>query len=327
MSLRITNTNGGIAAAAVVAALFAAGTSAAQSVGIGSTKGGATAQVTAGISKVVSAHSGMQMRPQPMGGTQQYIPLVNAGELEFGVSNAMQAYMAFAGTGLAKGKNYPNLRVVATLMTFRVGMFAAKKSGIKSIADLKGKRVPGKFSASPLFRFLISANLANGGISYNDVKMVPQTALRQHWQAFAQGKIDVAIGAIGSGIIKKMDAAVGGIEFLDMSNSEAAVARTLKFAPRTYIKVVKPGKPFVGITKPTNAIHFDYLLWAHKGVSDKVVTAVTKALYEHEKELHGFSPLWRSHRSKRMGKSFGQEMPYHPAAIAYYKKIGIWPAK
>jgi len=327
MNLRITNSNGGIAAAAVVAALFAAGTSAAQSVGIGSTKGGATAQVTAGISKVVSAHSGMQMRPQPMGGTQQYIPLVNAGELEFGVSNAMQAYMAFTGTGLAKGKNYPNLRVVATLMTFRVGMFAAKKSGIKSVADLKGKRVPGKFSASPLFRFLISANLANGGISYDDVKMVPQTALRQHWQAFSQGKIDVAIGAIGSGIIKKMDAAVGGIEFLDMSNSKAAVARTLKFAPRTYIKVVKPGKPFVGITKPTNAIHFDYLLWAHKGVSDKVVAAVTKALYEHEKELHGFSPLWRSHRSKRMGKSFGREMPYHPGAIAYYKKIGIWPAK
>jgi len=327
MSWHTINKNRGLAAAVAAAALLAAAPASAQSVGIGSTKGGATAQVTAGISKVVSAHAGFQMRPQPMGGTQQYIPVVNAGELEFGVSNAMQAYMAFTGTGLAKGKNYKNLRVVATLMTFRVGMFVAKKSGIKSIADLRGKRVPGKFSASPLFRFLISANLANSGFGYDDVKMVPQTALRQHWQAFAQGKIDVAIGAIGSGVIRKMDAAVGGVEFLDLSTSAAARARTLKFAPRTYIKVVRPGKPFVGIVKPTNAIHFDYLLWAHKGVSNKTVAAVAKALHENEKELHGFSPLWRSHRSKRMAKSFGREMPYHPGAVGYYKQIGIWPAK
>ena len=79
MSLQTTKTNCAVAAAAVVGALAMAAPSAAQSVGIGSTKGGATAQVTAGISKVVSAHSGMQMRPQPMGGTQQYMPGVNAG--------------------------------------------------------------------------------------------------------------------------------------------------------------------------------------------------------------------------------------------------------
>ena len=48
---------------------FAATSVSAQTVGIGTTKGGATAQVTAGISKIVSSHAGgMQMRTQVMGG-------------------------------------------------------------------------------------------------------------------------------------------------------------------------------------------------------------------------------------------------------------------
>ena len=51
----------------------------AQTVGIGTTQGGATAQVTAAISKVVSENAGFQMRTQVMGGTQAYIPVVNAG--------------------------------------------------------------------------------------------------------------------------------------------------------------------------------------------------------------------------------------------------------
>ena len=44
----------------------------AQVVGIGSTKAGAVAQITATISKVVSeGGAGIQMRKQTMGGTQQ----------------------------------------------------------------------------------------------------------------------------------------------------------------------------------------------------------------------------------------------------------------
>ena len=84
-------------------AVLGAGAASAQTVGIGTTKGGATAQVTAAISKTVSAHAGgLQMRTQVMGGTQKYIPVVNAGELEFGVSNIMQYGMAIRTSGRSR---------------------------------------------------------------------------------------------------------------------------------------------------------------------------------------------------------------------------------
>ena len=79
------------------AGVVLATTASAQTIGIGATKAGAVAQITATISKAVSEHGGVQMRKQTMGGTQQYIPVVNAGELEFGISNIAQYHMARTG--------------------------------------------------------------------------------------------------------------------------------------------------------------------------------------------------------------------------------------
>jgi len=66
-----------IAAGLAFAAL--AGAAAAQTVGVGVTKGTAIDQMGAAIAKTVSSHAGMQMRPQPMGGTQTYIQIMDEG--------------------------------------------------------------------------------------------------------------------------------------------------------------------------------------------------------------------------------------------------------
>ena len=93
-----------IAALLFCTMLFAATANAAGVAGIGTTKGGANAVIGATIAKVVSDQSGFQLRPQKMGGTQQYIPVINDNKLEFGLSNVMQYGMAVDGTGLSEGR-------------------------------------------------------------------------------------------------------------------------------------------------------------------------------------------------------------------------------
>ena len=314
---------GRILVAAAIGGLIGANASA-QTVGLGTTKGGLTAQVTATISKVVSAHSGgVQMRTQVMGGTQKYIPVVNAGELEFGVSNIMQYTMAVTGTGLSEGKKFDNLRLVATMMVFRTGMIVPANSPITSVSQLKGKRVASGFKGAPLFHYLYSGALANGGVSYDDVEKVPYIGLRQHWDGFKQGKTDVAWGGIGAGHVRDMNAKIsGGVRFLSFDNSPEGLKRLHQFAPHTQLTTVKPAKPFVGVMAPVNVIAFDYMLWTHKGVADDVVAKVAKAMYDSEKELHEAGPYWRSHKSAKMGKDQG--WPYHPGAAAFYKQAGVW---
>ncbi len=308
--------------AGVAGAMALIGSASAQVVSIGTTKGGATAQLAGIISKVVSTKSDMQMRSQVLGGTQQYIPIVNAGEIDFGLSNLPQYTMAKTGTGLSEGTKYENLMLAANLMVFRVGPIVRREGGIQKLPDLKGKRAPAGFKASPLFNYIAGSMLANAGLSMDDMKPIPVIALRQHWNMFKEGKIDFMVGAVGTGVLNEINAAVsGGIKYLNMDTSPDALARTQKVYPGSYLAEVKPAKPLTGVLTPVNVLHFDYLLWTHKGVNDEIVYKTVKTMYENEKELKESSPLWRSHASKTMAKN--HPFDYHPGAMKFYKEVGL----
>lgn len=312
---------GAIAAAALASAASA------QTVGIGATKAGAVSQITATISKAVSEHApGVQMRKQTMGGTQQYIPVVNAGELEFGISNIPQFSMAFEGKGLSKGNKYDNLRLVSTIMKFTVSAVVSKKSGVTSIAQLKGKRTPVGFKGAPLFRHLFNGSLGTVGLTPDDIKPVPQVGLVQHWRAFIEGKIDWAIAAAGTGWVKQMDAKIdGGVRHISYPDTPEALKAMHKWFPKSEWSVVQPAKGLTGVIEPTVFVTYDFLLWTHKGVSDDIVYKVTKVMHTQEKQLKEGGPLWRSFSAdKRLAKQHGY--PYHPASVKYYKEVGLWPA-
>jgi TRAP transporter TAXI family solute receptor len=296
----------------------------AQTVGIGTTKGGATAQIVAAIAKIVTTGSDLKLRPQPMGGTQQYIPIVDAGELQFGASNMPQYYMAIKGIGLSKRK-HPNLRLVVTMMKFQVGLLTPKRANIFKPEDMKGHNFPVSFKSSPLIGLNMRAYLRNANLTEADIKRVPVVALRQHWNLMKQGKIDAVTAAIGSAIVKDMMANIsGGVRFVSLYGDKAAQERVQAMLPKAWIGTIQPSPKLAGFDKPLNAISYDYLTWTHKGLSDETVYKVAKAMYNNEQGLKDTSPLWRSHSSKTMAKDHGPETPYHPGAIKFYKEAGIW---
>ena len=313
-----------LALGAATGAALAASASA-QTVGIGATKAGAVSQITATISKAVSEHSGgLQMRKQTMGGTQQYIPVVNAGELEFGISNIAQYHMARTGTGLSKGSKYDNLQLVTTMMKFTVSPVVPIKSGITKTSQLKGTRMATGFKGAPLFVNIHNGALATAGLTVADIKSVPQVGLVQHWRAFIAGKIDWVIAAAGSGFVKQMQAKIdGGVRHISLPNTPESLKAMRSWFPKTEYSVVKPTKGLTGVLEPTVFITYDYLLWSNNKVSDDIVYKVTKVMHTQEKQLKEGGPLWKSYEAnKRLSKAQGH--PYHPGAIKYYKEAGIW---
>jgi TRAP transporter TAXI family solute receptor len=307
----------GVAAAAALAAQAAG----AQTIGIGSTKGTAIGQMASILSKVVSAKAGgIQLRPKNMGGTQKYMPVVNAGELQFGIANIVQTTMAFEGKGLSEGKNYGNLRMAATLMAFRNGLLVKNDSDIKKISDLKGKRVPSGFKGAPLFAHFFDGMMANGGVSMKDVQGIPAIGLRQSWDLLKQGKVDVVITAVGAAPTREMNARVpSGVRFLNFDKSTDVTPKMLK---GVYYVDLKPSPKFPAIKGPTTTVGYDFTLFTSKNVPDAVITKVLAAIYDSEKEIKASSPLWIRYGSKGMAKDVG--LAYHPAAEAFYKSKGIW---
>tara|TARA_B100000768_G_scaffold181285_1_gene203644 strand:+ start:774 stop:1718 length:945 start_codon:yes stop_codon:yes gene_type:complete len=298
-----------LGASAVVAELAA----------LGSTARGGTSQIGRTLAAAISEVGELQVRPQELANTADYIPLVNAGEIEFGIANVVQLTYAVNGTGMSEGRPNANLKMVATLMPFRSAYIVRKDSDIESVEDLKGRRVP-VFADKALGDYVTKGYFANANMSLDQVDGVAVPNFPRMWASFAEGSADVAIVVVGAANSREYDASFG-IRYLSFENTPEALARTRKFLPQMYLQEMPAGS-VPGIDKPTNVNVFDYTLFAGKDVSDDMVYKSVKALWEKEADLLAAGPFWNGFMKEKMSTPLG--LTYHPGAIKFYKEMGVW---
>jgi TRAP transporter TAXI family solute receptor len=317
--------NGIVGAAALAAALAVTAPADAQIYSLGTGKQGFyTYSAGAAISKVAT-DGGLNLRVKPFGGTSAYVPGVNAGEQQFGLANELETHYAVTGEVIYKDKPQPNLRVVAVLTPLYSEFFVAKDSPIKTIADLKGKRVPSGYASQRVLDVLTKGTLANGGLSYSDVQQVPVPNVVGGASEFEQGKTDVFMFALGSGKVAEVNSKVP-VRVLPIDHSKEAMDRLRKFIPVAYATQVQPGKGRAGLEEPTWAYAYDYLVLVNDKVADDVVYKLAKLLHDHQKELAANFGALSGFDPKRMSKDMGP-VKFHPGAIKFYKEIGQWPPK
>lgn len=304
---------GGLLAVAMGAVLAFPAT--AQTVALGTTEGGATGQIATAIASVVSASGELQVRPQVSANTSQYIPLVNAGRLEFGIANYPQTWYAIDGSGMSDVAN-PNLRVVAALFPFQAGIVAAESKGVTGFSDLAGLNVP-RFPDGSLGDYIVRMALNAGGLTYADVTEVPIANFPRMYDAIKQGQTDISIATIGSKPTYDLEAALGDIQFIPFD--EDAAPLLAEVLPGTYLREIAANDELPGLDSATRVFAYDYLLFAHKDVSDDIVTRMAKAMYEGAEELKATSPLWAEYDPATIGKPL--ELEYHPAAAAFYQSV------
>ena len=152
---------------------FAMTTVQAQSVGIASSNPGSIYHTSASaVAKVVSDHAGIQATVQPFASPTIYLPAINAGEYEFGLTNIEELRVAVTGDRWQEGKKHEDLRAVAIIYPLRTAFFVKKDSPIKTIADFKGNRIVAGYNSQKTIPPLIDAFYAAAGISRDDVTPV-----------------------------------------------------------------------------------------------------------------------------------------------------------
>jgi hypothetical protein len=253
------------------------------------------------------------------------VPGVNAGEQQFGLANELEAHYAVTGTVIYKDKLQPDLRAVAVLTPLYSQLFVAKDSPIKTIADLKGKRVPSDYASQRVIDILTRGVLANGGLSYGDVQKVPVPNVVGGASEFEQGKADTFMFAVGSGKVSEVNAKIP-LRVLAVDHSKEAMERLRKFIPVAYATQLQPAKSRAGVDAPTWVYAYDYLVLANDKVADDVVYKLTKLLHDHKAELAANFGALSGFDPKRMNKDLGP-VKYHSGAIKFYKEIGEWPPK
>src|SRR3954468_8767949 len=92
--------------------------------------------VASAIAKTLKEKGGLNTLVQATAGESVLIPMVARGEIDLGIANMLEVM-----DGVETGRQ-TELRVIASIYTLRIGFFSRKDSGIMTVADLKGKRVP-----------------------------------------------------------------------------------------------------------------------------------------------------------------------------------------
>lgn len=298
----------------------------AQTLGMAGTNRGYTQQASAAIAKVVTEKTGMQMRVQTFGGTSVYVPMVNKGQMDFGLANEYETYMAVTGTGIYAGRQQGDLRIGSVLTPFRVAIFVRADSAIQTIADLKGKRVPSGWTSQKIVGSLMNAQLANAGLTYDDVEQVPVPNVPAGANDFAAGKADAFFFVFGAAKVKETAAKVGGIRVLPIDSSDASLARLREHVPPAYAYSVEPSPANIGVDKKLEVMAYDYLLLSNSGVADDVVYQLVKTMHDNPDALKQSFPGLGLFSPDRMTKMI-EGTQYHPGAIKYYEEIGQWPPK
>ena len=93
---------------AVMALALVSGTASGQAVSVGTNPPGSVFYtIGSGLAKVVSEAGPVKMSVQPYAGSSTFIPLLNSGELEFGVNNAVDMALAYRGPKFQIGERSP----------------------------------------------------------------------------------------------------------------------------------------------------------------------------------------------------------------------------
>jgi uncharacterized protein len=286
--------------------------------------------VASAISKVVSEGTSIQMTVQPYTGTSTFLPLLNNGEIDFGVNNAVDMALSYQGPQRLKigGRNpfahTPNARLVMRGAPLLVALVVRKDSPLKSVHDIKGKRVTGEYPAQLAVWYNLFGHLATAGLTWSDVKVVPVPAANEGVDALVQGRADVALHALNSAKVREADSTVG-VRHLSSDCSPQGAERLSRAVPGYYTRLMKTGSA-LAVVEDTCVIAYDIYLTTHKAAPDQVVAGVLKSAWDNVEKLDSVHPIFKEWTRER-AVAADVTMPYHPAAAQFYKEQKLWSAK
>jgi TRAP transporter TAXI family solute receptor len=205
-----------------------------------------------------------------------------------------------------------------------MGPFVRKDSSIKTIADLKGKRVPSGWAQQTGNLPHSIAVLATGGLTYKDVVQVPAVNVVRAADDFKSGKLDVFFFAVGAPKVAEVAASVGGVRYLEFPADAEKKMKNVR--QDYYLSTANPAPHIAGIEKPTQVQTIDVVIGTGAHVADDVVYEFVKAVHRNKKALVEGHPNFNAFDPGQAGKP-QPSLPHHPGALKYFREAGGVAAK
>lgn len=264
---------------------------------------------------------GIKATVESTAGSVYNINAVLSGDLEFGIAQSDRQYQAYNGLAeWSKRGPQKDLRSVFSIHPESITLIASAQSGIRSVKDLKGKRVnignPGSGQLQNSKDILSAAGVALDSLHVEQVKAVEAPGLLQ------DEKIDAFFYTVGhpNGNIK--EATSGRIKVRIVPIKGKWVDALLKKYPY-YAKTIIPIKfyPNALNREDVESIGVKATLVTSKNVDERIVYAITKEVFNNLEAFKKLHPAYSVLTKENMLQ--GLSAPIHRGALKYYKEAGL----
>jgi uncharacterized protein len=237
------------------------------------------------------------------------------GEVGFTLGDALSdAWKGDAESGFATPLK--KLRGMAGIYPNYIQIVASAESGIKSLADLKGKRIS---VGAPKSGTELNARavLKAAGLGYKDFAKVEYLPFGESVELMKNRQLDVTLQSAGLGVASLRDLAVS----MKIVVVEIPADVVTKVGDAAYQPAVIPADTYDGQTKDVPSIAIQNFLVTHEGVPADTVYKMTKALWENLDALVAAHAAGKGIRKENALK--GMPAPLHPGAEKYYREVGM----
>lgn len=236
------------------------------------------------------------------------------GEIAFTLGDSLDA--AWKGDEEAGFKApLKKLRGITAIYPNYIQIVASKDSGIKTLADLKGKRLS---VGAPKSGTELNARaiLAAAGLSYKDLGKVEYLPFAESVELMKNRQLDATLQSAGLGVASLRDLSTS----VEITVVEVPAAVVDKAGP-PFVKVAIPANTYTGQTAAVPAAAVVNYLATHEGMKEETVYQMTKAIFENLPDLAAAHAAARS--IKLENALDGMPLPLHPGAARYFKEKGL----
>lgn len=243
--------------------------------------------------------------------------LLQAGRGEIGFSlgdSVSDAWKGNADAGFAKPLD--KLRAIASVYPNYIQIVALADANVKSLADLKGKRIS---VGAPRSGTELNARaiLRAAGLSYNDFAKVEYLPFGESVELMKNRQIDVTLQSAGLGVaaLRDLSAAVK-VNFVPIPAEVVA-----KVGDPAYQAAKVPADTYEGQTADIDTVAINNLLVTHERVSDDVAYQMTKGIFDNLERLGTSHSAARQIKLEKAAE--GLPIPLHPGAEKFYREKGL----
>ncbi len=259
----------------------------------------------------------MNVTAQATGASAENLRLINKGEAEYAiVQNDVMDY-AYNGTDLFEGEKLENIMTIGTLYPEVVQIAVSKDSGIKSVADFKGKRISVGDAGSGV-EFNAKQIMEGYGLTFDDIKK-SNLSFKESAEGIQNGTLDGCFITAGvpNAALQEL-AFTAGLSLVPV-DGEAAKKICEKYG--YYTQTTIPGGTYKGTDSDTQALAIKATLAVSAKLDEETVYEMTKALFENLSDLA--TAHAKGKEVSAQSAVTGVSVPFHPGAKRYFSELGL----